>query len=87
MSVYESIMQGLNEAVEYEKGNVKARTATISVAPIPDIDSDEVKSIRNSLNMTQVIFAAVMGKDRRGLGKRHKHSVRNSKKNALYAEN
>ena len=61
MSVYESNMQGLNEAVEYEKGNVKARTATISVAPIPDIDSDEVKSIRNSLNMTQVIFAAVMG--------------------------
>ena len=27
MNVYESIIQGLNEAVEFEKGNVKARTA------------------------------------------------------------
>ena len=28
MGVYESIIQGLIEAVEYEKGNGKARTAT-----------------------------------------------------------
>lgn len=61
MSVYESIMQGLNEAIDYEKGNIKARTETLSVAPLPDIGSSDVKSIRLSLDMTQVFFAAVMG--------------------------
>ena len=61
MSVYESIMQGLNEAIDYEKGNVKARTETLSVAPLPNIESNDVKNIRLSLNMTQVVFAKVIG--------------------------
>ena len=61
MSVYESIVQGLNEAIDYEKGSVKAKTVTLSVAPLPDIESGEIKNIRKSLDMTQMIFAAVMG--------------------------
>lgn len=61
MSAYESIMQGLNEAIDYEKGNIKARTETISVAPLPNIESGDVKNIRLSLNMTQVVFAEVIG--------------------------
>lgn len=61
MSVYESIVQGLNEAIDHEKGNVKAKTVTLSVAPLPDIESGDIKNIRQSLDMTQVIFAAVMG--------------------------
>lgn len=31
MSVYESIMKGLGEAVEYEKGNIKNRTAKVTL--------------------------------------------------------
>ena len=54
MSVYESIMQGLNEAIDYEKGNIKARTKRLSVASLPDMKSDDVKRIRLSLKMTQV---------------------------------
>ncbi|MGN0608527.1 MAG: helix-turn-helix domain-containing protein [Oscillospiraceae bacterium] len=61
MNVYESIMQGLNEAVEYEKGTLKADTAKISVAPLPDIHGAEVRNIRMSLDLTQVVFAKVMG--------------------------
>lgn len=30
MNVFESIMKGLNEALEYEKGNGTARTVTLS---------------------------------------------------------
>lgn len=60
MNVYESIMQGLNEAVAYEKGDLKAKTAKVSVASLPDMESTDVKHIRLSLDMTQVIFAAVM---------------------------
>ena len=61
MNVYESIMQGLSEAVEYEKGNLKANTPKISVAPLPEIQGTEVRNIRMSLEMTQVIFAQIMG--------------------------
>lgn len=61
MNVYESIMQGLNEAVEYEKGTIKADTAKISVAPLPNIRGIEVRNIRMSLDLTQVVFAKVMG--------------------------
>ena len=33
MSVYESILKGLNEAIEYEKGNVQARTGEMHGKP------------------------------------------------------
>lgn len=61
MSVYESLVQGLNEAIEYKKGNLKLRTVTISTAPLPEMDSSQIKDIRNSLDMTQGIFADVIG--------------------------
>ncbi len=61
MSVYESIMQGLNEAVEYEKGNLSAKAVKCTVNPVPDFNSSEIKEVRTSLNMTQSTFAAVMG--------------------------
>lgn len=61
MSVYVSIMQGLNEAVEYEKGNLKDKVVKWTVNPVPDFESNEIKEVRNSLNMTQSTFAAVMG--------------------------
>jgi putative transcriptional regulator len=62
MNVYESILQGLNEAVAYTEGNCKeARVHKISVEPIPHFDASEVKSIRKGLGMTQVVFASVMG--------------------------
>ncbi|MDE6003834.1 MAG: helix-turn-helix domain-containing protein [Oscillospiraceae bacterium] len=61
MNVYDSIIQGLNEAIEYEKGNLQARTVKISIAPLPDINSNQIKDIRKSLDMTQAMFATVMG--------------------------
>lgn len=61
MSFYEDIVQGLNEAIEYKKGNIKLRTADITVAPLPEIESSQVKDIRKSLDMTQGTFAAIMG--------------------------
>lgn len=61
MSVYESIVKGLNEAIEYEKGNEKARITSCTVAPVPTFSADEIKTLRKELNMTQSTFAAVMG--------------------------
>ena len=61
MKVYDGIMQGLNEAVAYNQGKIKARTKTISVEPVPEFEATEIKNIRNELGMTQVLFAGFMG--------------------------
>lgn len=61
MSVYESIIKGLNEAIDYEKGKGTARVMKCTVAPIPDFTAEEIKTLRHTLNMTQNTFAALMG--------------------------
>lgn len=61
MNVFESIMTGLNEAVNYESGKGRARTVQLTVAPVPDFTAEEIKALRQTLNMTQETFAALMG--------------------------
>ena len=61
MVVYNSILTGLHEAVGYEKGTGKARKAKCTVNSAPDFNAQEIKSVRNTLQMTQATFAAVMG--------------------------
>lgn len=43
MNVYESIMQGLNEAIAYEKGEKTARSACVTIVPPPEVSADEVQ--------------------------------------------
>lgn len=58
----ESIMTGLNEAFEYSKGNLpNVRIRTVSISPVPKYDASKIKEIRKSLNLTQMIFAEVLG--------------------------
>lgn len=61
MSVYESIIKGLNEAVDYEKGKGTAKVTKCTVNPAPDYDADQIKELRLSLGMTQTTFAQVVG--------------------------
>lgn len=61
MSIYKSIMTGLDEAIQFEKGGINATKHKINVAPVKKFTSHEIKSLRNSLDMTQVLFATVMG--------------------------
>jgi putative transcriptional regulator len=48
------------EAILYNEGKIKARTNTMSIEPVPDFKATEIKSIRNELEMTQVLFAGFM---------------------------
>lgn len=61
MKVYDGIMQGLEEAIAYNEGKIKARTNTITITPVPDFEANEIKNIRNELGMAQVLFAGFMG--------------------------
>ena len=57
-----SIMTGLNEALEYSKGNLpNVKKRTVSISPVPQYNALKIKEIRNSLNLTQMIFAEVLG--------------------------
>lgn len=61
MKVYDGIIQGLNEAIVYNEGKLKARTKIMSIEPVPEFEAKEIKSIRDELGMTQVLFAGFMG--------------------------
>ena len=61
MSVFEEIKTGLNQAIEYEKGTLKANSRTLTVSPIESFTADEIKMIRKSTGLTQVLFAKYLG--------------------------
>ena len=61
MSVFDEIKVGLNEAIEYEKGKVKARVKTLSVTPVEEFTASEIKDIRKNAGMTQTLFARYLG--------------------------
>ena len=59
---FESIKQGLNEAIEYERGNLpNVKTRKIRIAPLNTYRSDEIKELRTQLQMTQRLFAEAIG--------------------------
>ena len=54
MSSFDEIKTCLNEAIEYEKGNLKAKTTTVSIEPVGKYTSTEIKSIRNSTGLLKI---------------------------------
>lgn len=61
MSVFKSLTTGLEEAVQIEKEQLKARKHKLTVTPVEDFTNLEIKEVRETLNMTQVIFAQILG--------------------------
>ncbi|MDR1588440.1 MAG: helix-turn-helix domain-containing protein [Treponema sp.] len=61
MGVYESIMQGLNEAVEYQHGKLEARKVRLTIKPVDNFNSDEIRKIRRNTGLSQVLFAGSLG--------------------------
>lgn len=61
-SVYESIMAGLQEAIEDAKtGGTKLQRRTVTIVPVKEYDAEEIKEIRSSTGMSQKTFASYMG--------------------------
>lgn len=60
--VYNSIMAGLNEAVEDARSKKKTlKRRAVTVIPVKKYRPDEVKKIRNTVGMSQKIFASYLG--------------------------
>ena len=61
MSVFDEIKTGLNQAIAFEKGEIKAKTTTLSIAPVEQFTADEIKAIRKNAGLTQTLFAKFLG--------------------------
>lgn len=62
MGVYDSIIKGINEAIQYEKGELKAaKSRHIYIAALPQFHGTKIREIRLKQNMTQKSLAAVLG--------------------------
>ena len=60
--VYESIMRGLQEAIEDSEGTGKSLIRRkVSVAPVKEYNAAEIRLIRKSTGMTQKLFAGYLG--------------------------
>ena len=60
-SLFEDLKQGLEEAIEYERGNGKARVKIYSIVPVTEYSGKQIREIRMRAGMTQTVFAAYMG--------------------------
>ena len=60
-SLFSDLEQGLLEAIEFERGNRKAKTTTLMIEPVKKYSNEDIKRIRNEAGMTQAVFAKYMG--------------------------
>ena len=61
-SVYESIVAGLNEAIEDAKSDKPIlKRHTVTIEPVKVYDANSVKKIRKETGLSQKLFAGYMG--------------------------
>jgi len=59
--LFEDLQEGLQEAIEFEKGIGKARVAAFVIDPVKEYSNKEIRAIRNQAGMSQSVFASYMG--------------------------
>ena len=60
-SLFEDLKEGLNQAIDYEKGKGKAKVKRLIIMPVKKYSNDEIRTIRNRAGMTQTTFANYLG--------------------------
>lgn len=62
MDIAKSILQGLSEAIEYEKGyKAKATINKVEIADVPHYHGSQIREIRLKKSLSQAAFARAMG--------------------------
>ncbi|MBI9015019.1 MAG: helix-turn-helix domain-containing protein [Clostridiales bacterium] len=61
MDLFKSIVKGLDDSIEFEKGQKVGRRNKITIAPVELFSNNEIKEIRNTLELTQSAFALLVG--------------------------
>ncbi len=60
-SLFDDLKQGLEEAIDFQKGIGTAKTKTYMIMPIKKYSKEEIREIRMKAGMTQSVFASYMG--------------------------
>ena len=58
---FDTLMTSLNEAVAIQREELKGRKTVYEIQPVKKYDNTEIKQIRTSVGMTQLLFAKYMG--------------------------
>lgn len=61
MGVFDDIKTGIEQAISYEKGTLKSKSTTLSIASVDTFSPSDIKQIRVNTGLTQVLFAKYMG--------------------------
>ena len=67
VSLFDDLKQGLQEAIDYEKGTGTARKVTYLIEPVKNYDRKEIRDIRIKAGMTQAKFCEYFDIPRRTL--------------------
>lgn len=58
----QGLLKGLKEAVAFENKKIDLRTSTMDIPDVPpEFNKTEVKAVREHLNVSQPIFAKILG--------------------------
>lgn len=60
-SLFDDLKEGLEEAINYEKGLRKAKVKVFVIKPVTEYSHTEIRNIRMRAGMTQSVFADYMG--------------------------
>ena len=60
-SLFDDLREGLQEAIDYERGTGKAKRTVFMITPVNKYSNEQIKSIRNKSGMTRAVFANYMG--------------------------
>jgi len=66
-NIFEELVEGIEAIGKHREGKLTLRTHKIPHKPVPDVDSDFVRATRESLRMSQGVFADLLGINRRTL--------------------
>jgi putative transcriptional regulator len=61
MAIFDDIKLGLEQAIEYEKGNLNVKKTVLTITPLEVFSAQDIKNIRHKTGLTQVLFAKFMG--------------------------
>lgn len=60
-ALFEDLKEGLQEAIDYERGKGTAKRTTYVIDPVKKYSNVDIKKIRNRAGMTQAVFADYLG--------------------------
>lgn len=60
-ALFDDLKEGLEQAIDFEKGNGPAKSVTYTILPAKQYTNTEIRDIRMKAGMTQAIFSAYFG--------------------------